>query len=407
MTDQALRAGPRPLAVHLATALAITTGSRIAWPVLSAGLPPWSGGPNQPSARSDPSALRREIAAVNAADFDAAVDAEARHRLDAFLRGIEAYRRHPARRDLHEPPTIWSEGATRLLDYGGAGAPVLVVPSLINRYTVLDLAPDASLVRFLADAGFRVLMVDWGAPGEAERNFTLSDYIAGRLDRALAAAPGRPAVIGYCMGGLLALALALRNPDKVAALALLATPWDFHADQGGPPPWLAALLPAVEATIAALGELPVDALQLMFASLDPTQNWVKFRRFARVDPDSAEAHAFVALEDWANDGVPLVGPVARECLVGWYMENAPARNAWRVAGAPVRPNAIECPALLALPQGDRIVPPKSAAALAAAIPGATILRPAAGHVGMVVGRHARSGLWEPLAAWLRPLLSSH
>jgi poly(3-hydroxyalkanoate) synthetase len=392
--------GPRPLALHLSTALAIAMGSRTAWPLLSAGLPHSSG----PGRQNEAQSLARELASVNPAEFDAALDVEARRRFGDFLSGIETYRRHPARRAAPDIPVVWSEGTTRLLDYGGAGAPVLIVPSLVNRYYVLDLAPGASLARFLKDAGLRVLVVDWDAPGAAERDFTLTSYI-DRLGRALAAIPGRPAVIGYCMGGLLALALALRNPGRVAGFAALATPWDFHADENGPPPRLALAAPMLEAMIQALGELPVDALQAMFAALDPTQNWVKFRRFARLDPASADARAFVALEDWANDGVPLAGPAAHECLFGWYMANEPARNEWRVAGLPVRPADLACPALLALPQGDRIVPPKSAEALAAAIPGATVLRPAAGHVGMVVGRKAGAGLWEPLAAWLLRLLS--
>ena len=59
----------------------------------------------------------------------------------------------------------------------------LVVPSLINQSQVLDLLPGASMLRFLAAGGTRPLLVDWGAPGELERSFTLTDYVAGRLAR--------------------------------------------------------------------------------------------------------------------------------------------------------------------------------------------------------------------------------
>ena len=90
------------------------------------------------------------------------------------------------------------------------------------------------MLRFLAGAGLRPLLLDWGWPGEVERGFTLTDYMAGRLERALVAV-GAPVVLaGYCMGGLLAMAAAQRRPEQVRALALLATPWDFHAaDRAG------------------------------------------------------------------------------------------------------------------------------------------------------------------------------
>ena len=68
------------------------------------------------------------------------------------------------------------------------GPAVLVVPSLINRYYVLDLLPERSFLHHLAQQGLRPLVVDWGEPGTAERDFTLTDYIAGPLDTAAAKA---------------------------------------------------------------------------------------------------------------------------------------------------------------------------------------------------------------------------
>ena len=74
-------------------------------------------------------------------DLTDAIDAEARRRLGAFFQGVEHYRKSEIGRDLADPPTVWQEGASRLLDYGngdGAAQPILVVPSLINRGYILD-----------------------------------------------------------------------------------------------------------------------------------------------------------------------------------------------------------------------------------------------------------------------------
>jgi polyhydroxyalkanoate synthase len=191
----------------------------------------------------------------------------------------------------------------------------------------------------------------------------------------------------------------------VAALALLATPWDFHAMGKSRIRLIRAMGPGLEALLDRLGVLPVDVLQAMFASLDPFLTAVKFERFAGARPGSARAKAFVALEDWLNDGVALAGPVAWECLSGWYVENAPRLGRWRIKERPVRPEEVTAPALVVVPAKDRIVPPASAAALAEALPNAERWTLAAGHIGMVAGGAAPSLLFRPLAQWLKAAMA--
>lgn len=401
------RLGPRPLPLHLATAINSWSSSRGALPMLRNGSVAW-----KPEVAARAAQLQKNLPAEpkdeNEADpFATAVEAEITARLTAFSAGVNAYRHHPYRRDLPDPPTLWEAGATRLLDYGPAdGRPVLFVPSLINRAYILDLSARRSLMRWLAsETGLRPLLVDWRLPGPAERNFTLTDYVtgplAGALDQAAAISGGPVPVVGYCMGGLLALALAAHRPSDVAGLGLLATPWNFHAERVAQAEALARAVEATAPLLEAYGELPVDIIQSMFSALDPFLVTRKFIRFAAAQPDSQAAEAFVALEDWLNDGVPLAGPVARDCLGGWYGRNTPHRGEWKIAGAPIRPEAIDIPAHVLIPQQDRIVPPASAQALADALPNAEASSPPLGHIGMVTGSRARSLVWEPLAAWLR------
>ncbi len=391
------RRGPRPLLLHLTLAMLKSSASLAASPNWSAASPNWSA-----TGEIDPAAIAAALgtAGGGAENFPQAVLEEVLRQDAALIAGIAAYRRHPWRRDLPDPPAIWAEGETRLLDFGGTGPPVLFVPSLINRAYVLDLAPGRSMLRWLAANGLHPLLLDWGWPGEAERRFSLTDYIAGRLERALLAVEGPVVLAGYCMGGLLTIAAALRRPDRVSALALLATPWDFHADDPERAAAVAHMLPLLEPVLAFANALPVDALQLLFALLDPHGIADKYRGFAQLDPASERARLFVALEDWLNDGVPLAAPVARECLGGWYGRNTPARLEWRVAGLPVDPAALRLPTFVAVPARDRIVPPESARPLAAAIPGAVLHTPGAGHIGMAAGSNAEAALWRPLREWV-------
>ena len=312
---------------------------------------------------------------------------------------------------------LWRDGATRLHDYGRAAAgdddkgddplSVLFVPSLINRGTILDLTPTRSMLRWLAARRVRPLLLDWGWPEATERGFDLAGYVTRRLEPALAAAAasdrrGRVVLAGYCMGGLLALAAAQRRADRVAALCLIATPWDFHAGDGSASSSaIAARLEQLDALAAPSGTVPVDAIQFALSGLDPAGIAAKFRRFGALDRDGEAAQLFVAIEDWLNDGVPLAAPVARDCLRGWYGGNEPARGKWRVAGTVVDPRTLTVPTLLAVPRHDRIVPPGSALALRTAMPHARLLELPGGHVGIVAGPRAPTLLWRPLLRWLR------
>ncbi|MEP4887757.1 MAG: alpha/beta fold hydrolase, partial [Alphaproteobacteria bacterium] len=337
------RLGPRPLPLHLMTAINSWSSSRGALPMLRNASIVW-----KPEVAARAAQLQKNLPAEPAAENEAdpladAVEAEIAARLTAFSAGVNAYRHHPYHRDLADPPTLWKSGAARLLDYGhGDGQPVLFVPSLINRAYILDLSERRSLMRWLAaETGLRPLLVDWGLPGPAERNFTLTDYItgplAGALGQAVALAKGPVPVVGYCMGGLLALALAAQRPTEVSALGLLATPWNFHAERKAHAEALARAVEASATLLEAYGELPVDIIQSMFSALDPFMVPRKFIRFATAQPNSQAATDFVALEDWLNDGVPLSGPVARECMGGWYGRNTPHEGRWEIAGAAVRP----------------------------------------------------------------------
>ena len=404
-TEPPARQGPRPLPLHLATAFSTLMSSHGALALSRSGSPPW----REPLGKA--SAL---LEALESADPDAlnqAVAREASHRLSAFVAGVEAYRKHSYRRSLPEPPCVWQEGSTRLLDYRRPGKsrkpalPLLVVPSLINRFWVLDLSERASFLRWLAERGVAPFVIDWGAPEALERGFSLSDYIAGRLEAALgvvlALGGPPPLLLGYCMGGDLALALALRRQRDLAGLVLMATPWDFHSVNEPQARCLAALLPIYEPLMTLIGELPLDAIQALFSALDPLLVMRKFVAFSRLDPESPEAAAFVALEDWLNDGVPLAAAVARECLGGWYGRNTTAAGDWRVAGEAMEPGRLELPSLVVVPERDRIVPPASAASLAEAIPDADRLTPGAGHIGLMVGGRAPKTVWQPILTWLK------
>lgn len=312
----------------------------------------------------------------------------------AALKGLRRYQ-DAARLSPREPtPVSDREGSTLLRDYGGpvGATPLVFIPSLINPPDVLDLDEDRSLVRWLAAQGHRVLMVDWAVPDEEARALDLTGHVEERL-LPLLRRLGRPAVlIGYCLGGTLAIAAA--GAAGAAGVAAIAAPWRF-ANYGEATRTAARKLwrgagPACEAT----GLVPMEFLQALFWQLDPARTIAKFERFAHLDGDPAEAAAFLRLEDWANAGAPLPLGAAAQLFEWIGGADLPGSGRWLVAGQVVRPESIGCPAVAFVSRSDRIVPSATSPTLS----DCRIVD--AGHVGMMIGRTSFETLWQPLNKWV-------
>lgn len=389
-----MKRGPHPLASHLA----------IIWQRLNAAVDAARAmelaAGVRPEFRAEAAAIEAELAALGWTGFDAAVRAEGLDRIRAVLAGIRRYQDHPYRRALAEPPVLLTLGGVRVLDFGGCGPPALFVPSLINPSWILDLAEDNSLLRWLATQGVRPLLVDWGDPSDAERGFDLDAYIVERLSPLLDAIGTPVRLVGYCLGGLLATGLAALRPERVASLTAIATPWSFAGYAATVRQALADLWRDWRPVVEATGVLPMDALQLAFIGLDPTLTERKYRQFAQLDPASADARAFVALEDWANQGAAIAGPAGRQLVEAFYRDDEPGTGRWRLAGCPVDPGRLAMPGLVMVSTPDRIVPRAAASPLASTLRQGYSLAIPSGHVGMVAGGQARQNVWVPLARWL-------
>ena len=309
----------------------------------------------------------------------------------AALAGLAAYQAAERAPPPPRPPVVAHAGRVALRDYGGDGVPVLFVPSLINPPFILDIAPDRSLLRWLAAQGHRVLLVDWGAPSPDESARDIAGHVADLLVPLLRTLDAPPLLAGYCLGGTMAAAAAALMP--VAGLAMIAAPWRFAGFGAEARARITALWQSVEPLCRQLGLVPMEVLQSGFWQLDPARTIGKYERFAQLEADSDAARQFVALEDWANAGAPLTYAAGAE-LFAFVADDAPGRGAWRVGSHLVDPHALACPRVEFVSMSDRIVPAATAAGFA------DHRALGAGHVGMVVGSGARAQLWAPLADWI-------
>jgi polyhydroxyalkanoate synthase len=313
-------------------------------------------------------------------------------RIAAALKGLRLYQQADRTAAPRPMPVLARAGRASVRDYGGAGPAILFVPSLINPPDVLDIDGERSLLRWLATRGVRPLLVDWGSPDTTENELNIAGHIETML-LPLIDAIGEPvALVGYCLGGTMAVAAAALRP--VTALALIATPWRFGDYPESTRDALADLWRTAEPATDTLGVLPMEILQAAFWRLDPARTVAKYEAHGSREPEDPQSQAFVRLEDWANDGPPLTRGAARELFLDLFAGDKPGKGTWQVGGAIIDPKTLSIPVLEIASTTDHIVP-------AATTPGVgERIDLALGHVGMIVGGRARASLWEPLARWL-------
>lgn len=249
------------------------------------------------------------------------------------LAGLRRYGQVPEPSPRPERPVVASHRGASLRDCGGGGPPVLLVPSLINPPDVLDLDPDCSFADALARSGAHALLLDWG-PAAKRATLDISDHVHSLLLPLIEALGEPPAIVGYCLGGTMALAAA--QLAEVSRVATLAAPWHFSAYPDDARSGLQDLFERAAPTAQQIGLLPMEVLQSAFWSLDPHRIVAKFAAFAELPATSAEARRFVALESWANAGEPLPFPAASQLIRGFFRDDQPGRQDWRISGTRIR-----------------------------------------------------------------------
>lgn len=289
------------------------------------------------------------------------------------------------------PPIARRNGRVALRDYGGAGTPVVFVPSLINPAHILDLDDGHSLLGWLRERGRRVLLIDWGTPGADAAGEDIGAHVAARLVPLIESLGVPPVLAGYCLGGTMAAAAACLTP--VAGLAMIAAPWRFAGFGEAARARIAELWRQAEPMCRSLGRVPMEVLQAGFWSLDPARTIEKYARFGARTDGAAADQSFVAVEDWANGGAPLTYAAGAQ-MFDFFARDTPGTGAWTIGGCRIDPRALAAPMIDFVSISDRIVP------AASAIGFADTHRLASGHVGMIVGGRARAQLWEPLDRWI-------
>lgn len=281
--------------------------------------------------------------------------------------------------------------------------PVVIVPSLINRHYVLDLTPGKSFVEGMVARGHDVYIIDWGTPAAEDRYLDFDEICDRYLGRAVRLAArrsevGKAHLLGYCLGGTLAVIHTAVRPEPVASLVALAAPIDFD-EAGIMSRWVRTQRFDVGALVDAMGNVPWPLMQAAFHLLRPTLPLTKAVSLVERAWDDEFLDGFFAVERWSNDNVSFPGECYRRYIEALYRDNALVTGRFSLSGHPVRLQRITCPTLAVTFEGDHIVPEASGSVLTSLVGSrdARSIRLRGGHVGAVVSRKAAATLWPQLS----------
>lgn len=303
--------------------------------------------------------------------------------------------------------------------------PLVLVPPLGVFAWIFDLMADRSMVKYFLAHGFDVYLIDWGKPGQADRDLALEDYVSDWLPKAMArirehSGSEELSMLGYCMGGLLALLyIAASRDGKVTNLVTIASPVDMHK-MGfvgtayrllSKPVWALGQVTGLRINRMQRGlfHVPGRRLSLMFKMTNPVGSMASYVELVRNMADDDYVSRYMTMNEWFTNMPDYPGATIQELVRQLGLYNRMAKGRIRIAGKEASFRDIRSNLLALAGDNDKIVPIASAEAVLSVVssqdkefhivPG--------GHAGVFTGSRAAHTTWAISKDWLaarsRPL----
>jgi polyhydroxyalkanoate synthase subunit PhaC len=310
---------------------------------------------------------------------------------------------------------IWTRNKAKLYHYQSENekkyrVPILLIYALVNRSYILDLMPGNSFVEHLLEEGFDVYLLDWGVPGKEDRDMSFENYVLDYMPRAVRKVlryshADELTIFGYCMGGTMSVMYASLFPERLRNLVLLAAPVDFTpGDVGIYGLWFSEKYQDPNLILDTFGNVPADLAYTGTALLRPITNYVgSYVTMWDLIMREKPTKSWRAMNKWANDPVPIPGAAFKQWIEDFYQHNKLVKGELKLRGRRVDLSNIKCPVLNLAGKHDHLcfLPQAQATMDLVGSEDKEFVVLNAGHVGLVMGRGARKGLWPQTANWLK------
>ena len=283
--------------------------------------------------------------------------------------------------------------------------PLLIVYALINRYYILDLQPDRSVVRDYLEQGIDVYVIDWGDPLPSDRYETIGDevdYIDVMVDVIRKKSKvSRVNLHGYCMGGTFCTIYSALHREKVNSLVAQAAPVDFSSNAGILTVWSRHV--DADKIVDTFGNVPAEFMNVGFLLVNPIMLLLdKYVNFYENAADKGFVENFLKMERWIFDSPDVPGESYRQFLNDLYKQNLLVKGKLVVGEDVVKLKQVVAPLLVITADNDNLVTPDMSRPLVGLVSSREkkMLSFAGGHIGLSVSPRAHREFWPKVTRWV-------
>jgi polyhydroxyalkanoate synthase subunit PhaC len=305
---------------------------------------------------------------------------------------------------------IWKRNKATLWYYPApvkkSRTPLFLVYSLVNQAFILDLGPGASMIEGFTKEGYDVYLLDFGIPGYEDKHITLGDYIFDYIQtgvrRALRHSGAEDiTVIGYCLGGTLALIYAAVAKEPIKNLILFATPVDI-----GEIPYMDKWANAIKRgdlkmneLIDEYGVIPAQVMEFWLRLITAPVNVTPYIALLGRMNDKNYIRKWKRFDKWVKGHVPFAGAAFKELINELLIKNNLIKSKLELRDKRVNLKKIKANLLVISTEADELIPEEMTKPLMPKVSSRdkTYKRVRGGHVSLAI----KGGLPDFLTEWLQ------